>query len=235
MKYLFLLSMLILNQNLFGQTIKSDTIDFKGKTISAYIVYNTILALKNKQVGESVIIKTDNYNALENDLMAWSRMSGWPVTIVERQPSCYIIKVMKGLPINKTKRLAIIISENGLEELLSPLGLAICCAVSGYDVNIYFQGPSVKILTKGFKEKLSGFNSIFSVFARKGLNKVGHVPAQQKLITLHSLGAKFYVCQPSMDHFGVKEKDFYFEGLTLCEYLTFIEVLNSSDLKFFLQ
>jgi predicted peroxiredoxin len=235
MKHLLLLSMMFIHQFSFSQNIKPDTLDFKGKTITAYVLSNTIQALKSKQVGESVILKTDNLKALENDLMSWSRMTSWPLSLESNQPSNFVFKITKGQPINHTKKLAIVISKNGLEELLSPLGLAICCGLSGYDVNIYFQGPSVRILTKEFKEKLPSFNSIFSGFARNGLNKVGHLPAQQKLRTLQELGAKFYVCQPSMQHFGVREKDLVFNDLILCEYLTFLEVYNTADLKLFLQ
>lgn len=235
MKHIILLSLLGLHQFSFSQNLKSDTLEFKGKIITNYVLYKTIQTLAIKPVGEFVVIKTENFKAIENDLAAWSRMTGWPVSLESRQPSYYQFKITKGEPVDHTRKLAIVISKNGLEDLLSPLGLAICCGLSGYEVNIYFQGPSVKVLTKGFKEKLPGFNSLFSVFARNGLNKAGHVPAQEKLKILQSLGAKFFVCQPSMQHFGVKEKDLVYEDLTFCEYLTFLEVYNTADLKFFLQ
>jgi predicted peroxiredoxin len=212
-----------------------EMLDFTGKKITAYIVYNVVDYLKTKQPGEKVIVKTKNYKAIENDFAAWSRMTGYPVKIVESKDNCTIYEFTKGEIINKDRKFAIVISENGLEELISPLGLAISCGISGYDVNIYFQGPAVRVLAKGFKEKLPGFSSIFSCFARKGLEKIGHVSAPQKLKILQELGAKFYVCQPSMEHFGVRENDFAFDGLTLCEYLTFLEVYNTADLKFFLQ
>jgi predicted peroxiredoxin len=237
MKKLFSIGILVLLafRISYSQNIKRDTLDFAGKKITAFIVYNVAEYFIIKQPGEKVIVKTENYKAIENDLEAWSRMTGYQVRIVERKNNCTIYEFIKGQKINKDKKFAIVISENGLEQLLSPLGLAISCGLSGYNVNIYFQGPAVKVLTKGFKEKLPGFNSIFSGFARSGLEKIGHVPAQQKLKVLQELGAKFYVCQPSMEHFGAREKDFAFDNLILCEYLTFLEVYNTADLKLFLQ
>jgi predicted peroxiredoxin len=212
-----------------------ENLDLSGKKISTYIIYNVIEYFKNKQPGDKVNVKTDNYEAIKNDLASWSRMTGYPVRCVETKDDYLIYEFIKGEKINKNKKLAMVISEAELGKLISPLGLAICCVLSGYDVNIYFQGPAVRTLSKGFKEKLPGFSSIFSGFARSGLEKMGQIPAQQKLKVLQELGAKFYVCQPSMDHFGVKEKDIVFNGIIICEYLTFLDILNSADLKFFLQ
>lgn len=127
-----------------------------------------------------------------------------------------------------------IISEKGLEELLSPLGFAWAAAVSGMDVHIYLQGPAVNILRKGYKEKQKGLYSIFSSFARKGLTEIGHIPPQEKIIELHKLGAMIYLFQPSMDHFRVKKEELIFTDFILLEYVTFLEVINDSDIKFFL-
>jgi predicted peroxiredoxin len=211
-----------------------ETLDFTGKKITSYIVCHVNEYFNSHQAVDKVLVKAENFKAIENDLATWSRMTNCPVRIVERKNDCIIYEFVKG-KINKDKKLAMVISENELDKLISPLGLAICCIISGYEVNIYFQGPAVRVLKKGFKEKLPGFNSIFSGFARNGLEKMGNIPAQEKLKLLQKSGAKFYACQPSMEHFGVKEKDFAFEGVTLCEYLTFLEVYNVSDLKFFLQ
>jgi predicted peroxiredoxin len=211
-----------------------EMLDFSGKKITSTIVYHVIEYFNSNQTVDKVLVRAENFKAIENDLATWSRMTKYPVRIVERKNDCIIYEFVKE-KINKDKKLAMVISENELDKLISPLGLAICCIISGYEVNIYFQGPAVRVLKKGFKEKLPGFNSIFSGFARNGLEKMGNIPAQQKLKLLQKSGAKFYACQPSMEHFGVKEKDFAFEGVTLCEYLTFLEVYNNADLKFFLQ
>jgi predicted peroxiredoxin len=134
----------------------------------------------------------------------------------------------------RSGKMAIILSNQGLEELLSPLGFVWAAAVSRMDVHIYLQGPAVRILKKGFVEKLNGFNSIFSGFARKGLRTIGHIPLRNKIMELKELGAKFYLCQPSMDHFKVKNSDLIFEEVIIAEYVTFLEVLKDADIRFFL-
>ncbi len=55
------------------------------------------------------------------------------------------------------------ISNHALEYLIAPLGLALSAALNGDDVYLYFQGPAVKILTKGFSESLSGVGKPFTI------------------------------------------------------------------------
>lgn len=212
----------------------NDYIDLCGKKISAYILNEAVERLNEIDIGETIKIKVDNYEAIENDLKAWSRISGNNLEILEIDTNYKIYQLEKKTdPISK-KKFAIIISDKGLEELISPLGFAWGAAVSGMEVHIYFQGPAVKVLEKDFKEKLKGFSSIFSGFARNGLSKIGHIPPKDKIKELKKLGAKFYICQPSMDHFRVKKSDLIFSDVIIAEYITFIEVLINSDIKFFL-
>ena len=213
----------------------NDHMDFSGKKITAYILNEVVQQLKEIKKGETIKIKVDNYQAIDNDLSAWSRITGNPIEIIESKINFKIYQLEKKEDIISNKKFALIISDKGLEELLSPLGFAWAAATSGMEVHIYFQGPAVKVLKNGFKEKLKGFNSIFSGFARKGLSKIGHIPPQEKMKELKRLGAKFYLCQPSMDHFKVKKSDLIFSDIIIAEYITFLEVLNDSDIKFFLQ
>ncbi|MFQ5811701.1 MAG: DsrE family protein [Anaerolineae bacterium] len=118
---------------------------------------------------------------------------------------------------------------------LLPLGFALGAALEGIDVHIYFQGPATRVLTKNFKAQLQGINRPFSGFARKGMAKTGHIPPQDKLRQLRELGAHFYVCGPSMEHFKVKKSEFIFDDVIVAEYLTFMEIMNKADIHIFLQ
>ena len=52
---------------------------------------------------------------------------------------CVII--LKTPPVNtQGKKVAMVISNSGLEELLSPLGFALGAALEGMEVHMYFQG-----------------------------------------------------------------------------------------------
>ncbi len=234
-KCILLISFVILTFKSY-QVGAQEFLDFSGKKISGFIIYKVSEKLDSLKINESIKIKTDNYKAVQQDLMAWGRMTGNKIEVTDDNQNNLVFEITKiANQINKGKSFSIIISDKGLEELLSPLGFSVGAALSGYQVNIYFQGPAVKVLEKGFKEKLKGFNSIFSGFARNGLSKIGHSPAQSKLRILEKHGAKFYVCQPSMEHFGLKEQNIAFSNIVICEYFTFIEVLEKSDIKFFLQ
>jgi predicted peroxiredoxin/TusA-related sulfurtransferase len=221
---------------IIGLLNAQEIIDFTGKKISGFIIFKISEKFANLKINDIIQIKTDNYKAIHSDLIAWSNMTGNKVNLIDKNENYYTFEITKLVDkLNNGKKFSIIISDKGLEELLSPLGFSVGAALSGYQVNIYFQGPAVKVLEKGFKEKLKGFNSIFSGFVRNGLSKIGHSPGQDKLRILEKYGAKFYVCQPSMDHFGLKEKNIAFSNIVICEYYTILEVLDKSEFRFFLQ
>lgn len=70
---------------------------------------------------------------------------------------------------------------------------------------------------------------------RKGLADIGHIPPQDKLRQLKELGAQFYICGPSMEHFGVKKSELIFDDAIGAEYLTFMERMQKADIHIFLQ
>jgi predicted peroxiredoxin len=95
--------------------------------------------------------------------------------------------------------------------------------------------PAVRVLTRSFSEKLAGWQRPFSAVARRGLGKCGHPPPQQKLRQLNELGARIYVCGPSMAHFKVTADEFFLPGIAIAAYATFVEQMNRSGVHVFLQ
>jgi predicted peroxiredoxin len=126
-----------------------------------------------------------------------------------------------------------VISSDGLEELLSPLGFALAAALEGMAVHLYIQGPAVRVLTRGFRPKLHGWARPFSRFAASGLTNTGHIPAPEKLRQLRSLGTQIYMCGPSMQHFKVKPEDLIFQDLPVIEYLTFMPIMEEADVHIY--
>ena len=218
-----------------GEIPANRSIDIRGKTITPFILYYAVKNLKDMQEGEILEVNTDKFEAIENDINAWSRMTGNRLLEMETGDN-YQRYFIKKVNIKRPERkLAMIISDPGLERLLSPLGLALSAALSGTDVYLYFQGPAVRVLKKNFKAKLSGIQKPFSSFARKEMAKAGHLPPQDKLEQLKELGARIYICGGSMDPFGVKKSDLIFEDVIVAEYLTFLEVMENADIQIFLQ
>lgn len=70
----------------------------------------------------------------------------------------------------------------------------------------------------------------FSRFPRDGLAKVGHLPPQDKLRQLQHLGARFYACGPSMEHYKVDPDHLATDDVTIAAYLTFMEQLDAADI-----
>lgn len=212
-----------------------EIIDMKGKKITPFILDDVVMKLKDMEEGEVLEIIADDFEPIESDVRAWSRMTGNNLVEVEKEANFHRYYVEKGTPKGFRNKLALVVSDPGLEQLISPLGFAWGAALSGTEVYIYFQGPAVRVLKKGFKEHLKGINRPFSGFARKGLADMGHIPPQEKLGRLKELGAHFYVCGASMDHYGVEKADLAFDDVIIAEYITFMEVMEKADINFFLQ
>lgn len=212
-----------------------EPLDMRGKTITTFILFEIVAKLDDLQEGESLRVLTDEDEAIDNDIRAWCRATGTELSVSEEEGERRSYEIVKAPPRPRAGRLAMVVSKPGLEELLSPLGFALAAALEGVEVHIYFQGPAVRVLRAGFKEKLPGLNRPFSRFARKGLAKAGHVPAQEKLRQLRRLEGRFYLCGPSMKHFRVTKSELIFDDLPVVEYATFMEVMKGANIHIFVQ
>ncbi len=210
-------------------------LDLRGKSITTFIAYQTLMRLTGLGDGESLELLTDGSEGIDNDIQAFCRARGQEVTAATQDDGSrqYVITKRPLRPAGKLY--AAVISDPGLEELLSPLAFALAAALEGCDVSLYFQGPAVRVLAQGFTEHLHGPSRPFSRFARAGLTKAGHIPAQEKLRQLQALGAHLYACAGSMQHFKVAKTDLAFDGVTIAEYLTFMETMARADINVFIQ
>ena len=59
-----------------GKIPANRSIDMRGKTITPFILYYTVKNLNDMQEGEILEANTDKFEAIENDINAWSRMTG---------------------------------------------------------------------------------------------------------------------------------------------------------------
>jgi len=216
--------------------VPSARLDTRGKTITTYILFEAARKLRTMEDGEVLEVVTSPFAAIEPDVRAWCRMTGQALREVDRSDGFVRYYIEKAPWQPERKRAAIVISDPGLEELLAPLGLALSAALTGDEVHLFFQGPGVHVLERGFQPKLRGtFRSLFSGFARNGLAEIGHLPPGEKLRQLHELGARFYACGPSLEHFGVEHSSLAFDDVIISEYLTFLEQMRGADLALLLQ
>lgn len=210
-------------------------VDGRGRSISTAVLYEVACAMRNLAPGEVVRVRTDLRPAVDSDVRAWCRTTGHELVGVEEAAGAREYAVRKAAKLREQPAWAIVISNPGLEELLSPLGFALAAALAGSPVSVYFQGPAVRVLTRSFSERLPGWKRPFSAIARRGLDRAGHPPPHAKLHQLADLGARIYLCGPSMEHFKVRTDELLFTDVTIAAYPTFVEQMNAAGVQVFLQ
>ncbi len=208
-------------------------LDRRGKTITTSVVFDAAAELRTMLEGDVLELVTDDFQPFTRDIAAWCNAAGHRLIASASTSEGIRFLIEKGPVTITDASLAMVISSDGLEELLSPLGFALAAALEGMAVHIYVQGPAVRVLQRGFQPKLRGWARPFSRFAASGLSRAGHIPAQDKLRQLRSLGAEIYMCGPSMRHFRVKPEDLIFDDVPLVEYLSFMAVMKESDVHLY--
>jgi predicted peroxiredoxin/TusA-related sulfurtransferase len=209
------------------------TLDRRGKSITTFVVHDLVRMLEGVEDGDRVAVLTDDFEPFRADIAAWCEATGHRLVAVEESSGALRFEIERGIPQERGTSLAVVLSSDGLEELLSPLGFALAAALEGMSVHLYLQGPAVKVVTARFSPKLRGWARPFTRFAAAGLAKAGHIPAREKLAQLLDLGAEIYLCGPSMQHFKVAPEDVVFEGLGVVEYLTFMRVMETADVQIY--
>jgi predicted peroxiredoxin/TusA-related sulfurtransferase len=210
-------------------------VDGRGRSVSTAVLYEVACAMRELAAGTVVKVRTDIRPAVNSDVRAWCRTTGHELVEVDEAAGAREYSVRKAAEVREQPAWAIVISNPGLEELLSPLGFALAAALAGSGVSIYFQGPAVRVLTRSFSEKLPGWKRPFSAFARRGLDRAGHPPPHEKLRQLQDLGARIYLCGPSMEHFKVRAEDLLFTDVGIAAYPTYVEQMNAAGVQVFLQ
>lgn len=217
------------------ETVTSqNSLDRTGRTITTFVVFDATTELAKMSEGDVLELITDDFEPFSADISAWCQATGHELLSSEKIAAGRRFLIRKGSPPAKETKLAMIISNDGLEELLSPLGFALGAALEGIEVHLYFQGPAVRVLSKGFRPRLKGWTRPFSRFAAAAMAKAGHIPAQEKLSQLRSLGADFYVCGGSMQPFKVTREDLIFDDLRIVEYLTFMSIMEEADIRLYI-
>jgi len=141
------------------------TLDRRGKTISTFVVFDVATHMDAMSEGETIEVLTDDYGPLQRDISAWCQTTGHVLVSSEQVTTGWRFLIEKRIPAAKDTKMAMVISPDGLEELLSPLGFALAAALEGIDVSLYVQGPAVRVLGRGFRPKLKGWARPFSRFA----------------------------------------------------------------------
>src|SRR5271166_4105146 len=133
------------------------SLDRRGRTITTFVVFNVAEELRKLQEGEWLELITDDFEPLRRDIAAWCEVTGQRLVSCDHTPAGLRFQIEKGPSRASTDSLAVVISSDGLEELLSPLGFALAAALDGMTVHVYVQGPAVRVLARDFRPKMHGW------------------------------------------------------------------------------
>jgi TusA-related sulfurtransferase len=139
-----------------GAHIEGHRIDGRGRSISTAILYEVARGIRELSPGDVIHVQADSLPAVDSDIRAWCRTTGHELVQVRETDDARDYAIRKAAQVREQPGWAIVISNPGLEELLSPLGFALAAALAGSPVAIYFQGPAVRVLTRAFTERLHG-------------------------------------------------------------------------------
>lgn len=116
-------------------------VDGRGRSISTAPLYEVARAMRELPPGDVITLRADPLSALDSDIRAWCRTTGHELAAVEEAGSTREYTIRKAAEVSTQPAWAIVISNLGLEELLSPLGFALAAALAGSPVAVYFQVP----------------------------------------------------------------------------------------------
>ena len=199
------------------------------------MAYEVIKALRGLDNGAVVEVMTKDDKGLLNDLGVWCRATGRE--ILGEQPSQGEARLLirKGEPVRNDQTMTVIMSTASLEHAVYPLDKALAGAVLGMDVNMVLEGAAVRLLKRGYRSRLSGLvGGVFTAKVEGVLkNEVGWPLPQDSILMLEDLGARFYICSPSMFGYGVREQDLIVSKYTLGAVVTWADLLARSDIQIF--
>ena len=124
------------------------------------------------------------------------------------------------------------ISDSGAYALMSPLKFAMQTLQRGDHVSLFFYGPAVRVLAKGFQAALVGAARPFGQAGPPTPDEGGYIRPELLISGLKASGAKLYICGSSMREFGLTTDELAFDAETV-EYDTFLSDSETSDLHIY--
>ena len=199
------------------------------------VAYEVIKAMRGLDAGSVVEVITKDDQGLLNDLGVWCRAAGHELLGDQLGQGQARVLIRKAEPVRNDRTMTVIMSTASLEHAVYPLDKALAGAVLGMDVAVVFEGAGVRLLQRGYRPRLSGLvGGLFTAKVEGVLkNEVGWPLPQESILILEDLGARFYICSPSMFGYGVREQDLIVSNYTLGAVITWADLLARSDIQIF--
>jgi len=210
-------------------------LDARGTRKPYRVAYDVIKVMRGLDTGSVVEVITKDDKGLLNDLDVWCRATGHELLGMQPAAGEARLLIRKAEPARNEQTMTVIMSTARLENAVYPLDKALAGAALGMDVNMVFEGAAVRLLKRGYRPKLSGLVGGLFTAKVEGVMKdeIGWPLPQESILILEDLGARFYVCSPSLSGYGVHEQDLIVSKYTLGAVVTWADLLAHSDIHVF--
>ena len=199
------------------------------------MAYEVIKALRPPDSGSVAEVITKDDQGLLNDLGIWCRATGHELLGVQPGTGEARLLIRKAAPRRNDRTMTVIMSTASLQDAVYPLDKALAGAVLGMGVTVVFEGAAVRLLKRGYRPKLSGLaGGVFTAMVERVMKReIGWPLPQESILILQDLGARFYLCGPSMFGYGVHEQDLIVGHYTMGAVITWADLLARSDIQIF--
>jgi len=184
-------------------------VDARGTWKPYRVAYEIIKAVRPLDTGSVIEVITKDDQGLLNDLGIWCQATGHDLLSTQPGPGEARLLIRKAEPKRSGQKMTVIMSTASLEAAVYPLDKALAGAALGMDVNVVFEGAAVRLLKRGYRSRLSGLvGGVFTAKVEQVMkSEIGWPLPQESILILEDLGARFYLCGPSMAGYGVREQD----------------------------
>jgi predicted peroxiredoxin len=206
------------------------------------VAYRIIKETGGSEKGKTLKVIVKESEAILADIKTFCEITGYVFAGYERDRSnekkgAHLLNVYikNGERKKNDHKMTVTLSTASLEQVVYPLDKAVSGAVLGMQVNVVFEGAAVRLLKRGYKPKLSGLiGGIFTGMVKKVMrNEIGWPQPQESIAMLEDLGAKFYVCGPSMFGYKVEREELIVKSYTIAAVVTWVKLLADSDIQIF--
>lgn len=210
-------------------------VDARGTWKPYRVAYEVIKALRPPDSGSVAEVITKDDQGLLNDLGIWCRATGHELLGVQPGTGEARLLIRKAAPRRNDRTMTVIMSTASLQDAVYPLDKALAGAVLGMGVTVVFEGAAVRLLKRGYRPKLSGLaGGVFTAMVERVMKReIGWPLPQESILILQDLGARFYLCGPSMFGYGVHEQDLIVGQYTMGAVITWADLLARSDIQIF--
>jgi predicted peroxiredoxin/TusA-related sulfurtransferase len=217
-------------------TAQKARVEVSGTWKPYRVIYEIIKAQRELGPGAVVEVVAKDDEGILADVRTWCATTGQELIAVQRQPAgraCLVVR--PGERKASPKSMTVIVSTASLEYVVFPLEKALAAAVLGMDVYVVFEGAGVRLLQRGYRPRVSGLAGRFftPMVERVMREQIGWPLPPESIAILEDLGARFYVCGPSMVGYGVPESELTVSKYTLGAVVTWAGLLARTDVHVF--